>query len=1332
MSLSGARRHLLITLFVALGSMPLESPSAPPPIPHGVVLFYEDKIPPESLAGLENPSVTAGELIAWWGDIEREEGVYDWSRIDANMAAWRAQGKRLDVRLSGAHNGPNYSPAWLFRGGRVRRVGRGPFADFEGRADHYAIGGGAGIDRDGDRGVLRVEQAGEWLSLNETLPPCAYSIQWDERVRRPGSFTLVAHDLLGGHEDVLHPFGRSAGQWRGEGAELELPAPGDWRVSWLLDGEGAADIDNVLIVPISESRAFTPAVVDGEVAEWRLAQGASLEPAVEGASTPAVRLSNASAGPIVAMRNEETRLPMRALHGYAFQFRWRAEADTHLIVRLRRGDVVLSAQRVEMKAGEEALKTCWFAELLPEDGYEVEFVLDGPGEVVLRDLAWRDWSQRVPVFPDFFSEEYRRCWSAFVEAFARRYNGDPALGVVSVGGFGRWEEVMLDEDLYDLLTDQWIARGFTRERYLAQIEWCLDLYKRHLDRQPLRVCLAYGLHDSPDVDWFYYRVAQACARRGIGLKQNGMSEKYDTWNANTNTSYLYARYADRLDVSLTHETGGQIYRNTMDAHGHPLSLFNRVLLNQTDVLFLYGGDVSGRHIRKYHHYMAEQMGRSCLSQFYAQLGDYPLVNEHSPRPVSYRNNWMGLRQFQRPGAEASFHEIDGEKCASTGPGNDLIVFDVDDRWQHAGLFGVVLSVSYFDSGTTPFRLSVFDQATGQRRELGRIARSNTRQWKTAAFVDSAWCGSRRNHGEDVHEDVFVEHLDGEHVTVRNVEMRFVAASEWKMARLAEREPLAGDAIALGDRAVVARVALDGQAPVPCAVEVPLAVSSLAESIVGLRVFGTFGDGGEETLLADKEYYMPADGDWARLAFAGRTGLTALRVEATATGDNVAWKRTAAGDPCVALLAYETHEFDDTSSPQGAPAAIDTGGVRLTFSSPMPFCGLRLDGFTPTMKGAVSLWREAPSLAEPVLVAEIDDALLDKPLCVEPQPPGTFALTVRTDSALGESAARGLRVKPLVLQRSREPRPATMLPDSSPVMGWPGDGLAPMETKDSAIGRGLATPSGLALPARPSHSMRVVVANRSGNGLMRLYWRGDDASFSSARSVFLPIVPNDPTPRTYSFPVGFEATWQGTIDQILLVPGYGNHAEDADALVVESLDIEEQTTALALEFEDSPDSLEGLGGVGAMTREAGCWRIDVPAGEVPWLAVPRTMYDFDAEPDQRLMLRLRVDGATNGEARFRWHALGHPTLDAAAALRTDSEMSVAIPLNEAASGMAEYRVDLGASPAWKGRINGLGFSPFTTPSASDATVWIDAVRIERDTALPQPLDSTRKGREALPR
>jgi hypothetical protein len=123
-----AAQSPVLTLVLAAGTgLPIAEAALPhPPMrPNGVTLFYTDGPQDSELPGLDDPSVTGGELIIRSDDLEPAPGQYDWSRFDYYLAAWMPAGKKLELRLSTAHNHPNNSPVWLYNTAGVCRIGRG-------------------------------------------------------------------------------------------------------------------------------------------------------------------------------------------------------------------------------------------------------------------------------------------------------------------------------------------------------------------------------------------------------------------------------------------------------------------------------------------------------------------------------------------------------------------------------------------------------------------------------------------------------------------------------------------------------------------------------------------------------------------------------------------------------------------------------------------------------------------------------------------------------------------------------------------------------------------------------------------------------------------------------------------------------------------------------------------------------------------------------------------------------------------------------------------------------------------------------------------------------
>jgi Beta-galactosidase len=80
--------------------------------PSGVyALSNGKKITPQAV--LENPNVDGLALRYSWDELEPREGVFDWSRLDAQIAAAHSHGKKISLGVTaGIH-----TPAWVYAGG---------------------------------------------------------------------------------------------------------------------------------------------------------------------------------------------------------------------------------------------------------------------------------------------------------------------------------------------------------------------------------------------------------------------------------------------------------------------------------------------------------------------------------------------------------------------------------------------------------------------------------------------------------------------------------------------------------------------------------------------------------------------------------------------------------------------------------------------------------------------------------------------------------------------------------------------------------------------------------------------------------------------------------------------------------------------------------------------------------------------------------------------------------------------------------------------------------------------------------------------------------------
>jgi hypothetical protein len=84
-----------------------------PQMPHGIFSLTTAGKPVPS-AILTNPHVTGVAIRGKWQDVERSEGIYDWSYFDTEIARVKQAGKKVLLRITtGGYN----TPQWVFNAG---------------------------------------------------------------------------------------------------------------------------------------------------------------------------------------------------------------------------------------------------------------------------------------------------------------------------------------------------------------------------------------------------------------------------------------------------------------------------------------------------------------------------------------------------------------------------------------------------------------------------------------------------------------------------------------------------------------------------------------------------------------------------------------------------------------------------------------------------------------------------------------------------------------------------------------------------------------------------------------------------------------------------------------------------------------------------------------------------------------------------------------------------------------------------------------------------------------------------------------------------------------
>ena len=403
-------------------------------------------------------------------------------------------------------------------------------------------------------------------------------------------------------------------------------------------------------------------------------------------------------------------------------------------------------------------------------------------------------------FPDYFSENFKSAFSFFTNEMAKRYNTNPAVDAIVISGVGRWEEMLLndneknDKAVHESFYRQWRAYGYTDVNYLKNVvEWSMDLTQRLFSQKELILQISPMNNGYVNEDFIYRRAAAMAVSKGISIKQNGMSEKYDTWSATSDPAYIMNRYRYNPQAKRYYETAGQIFRNTMNAMGHPESLFNRVIIDGVNNLYLYKSDILEPNVQRYFSYADSLMHNPFISKLYTNLGLFPLANRKKQNPylldtIPYYNKWLGIRQYETHGAAPAFvFDSTLQVCgARTKNGNPTIYFDIDDRVLYNGMASAVLTVSYIDKGFDSFSVIVNNRRTGKYELLQSIQKFNTNKLCRKSMSLNDYLDSPDNFKETKPELIIDSENNGQEM-ISKLEIEFVPLQNFETELVAENK-----------------------------------------------------------------------------------------------------------------------------------------------------------------------------------------------------------------------------------------------------------------------------------------------------------------------------------------------------------------------------------------------------------------------------------------------------------------------------------------------------------------------------------------------------------------
>ncbi len=766
--------------------------------------------------------------------------------------------------------------------------------------------------------------------------------------------------------------------------------------------------------------------------------------------------------------------------------------------------------RQTLHTGEKSAVMLTIAKQHLENEPDIIFCLDS-GSLVIDNVKVSEdkptYAGCVLTFPNYFDPMFREKYKKFLCAVKEKYQDNDVVDTIVVGGFGRWDEVTLLSDPVagdardDLLVRQWRAYGYTDQKYIEHVRWCMDVHReifKNTRKRLLVQTIAFRVPgDTLLVNW---KVSNYAAQNGFDIKTNGLSERFSEWdNAENVFPYLANRYKE-TPVLTGLEEAAQI-ANPALGHlmGHPHSLVNRLLIDGIDYFWLYANDLFHPLVQNYIRYYNELAGNVLISRYFYIPSLYHLTIEKKGRAydVPLYGEWMGI--LLKKSEKCVYQSIDGRPVVSTSPEQNELLFGLDDRQKYNGLFGSTLTIEYYDAKGCVFDVwSAYPDGSEQGcdRLLGTVICDGTETFQKVSFYDSKWTNDKRSGRNDIFYEVRVVPKGEIPVCVSYLELSVVPVKEFRRQPLTRFETVAGERI-LGSGyrwRIDARLA-DG------ADFFVLPVKELTDSYncAQVQVFG-LDERGNRHLLGEKQIFMPGSRCEVTVPLMTKMcGLTAYEISVTDEEGKSAMFFDKAEEPVC--------RFDIFS--QSAESALEAlPGQPLPYQASRPFQRISCD-----INTCLTLYKTLPDGQQICVYQGIGMVH-----CFEPQTDGIYHIHVD----------QPVNVCVWSLIRRTKPSPAKRHPSNGAKRG------GPFCLKSGEDGyTGLMSHSPLRFFSKaPSdfmtgrHALHFILKNGTSASMVRLYWREAGKDYAEADSIVLPVAPNDPELREYVYDLSAYSQYTG--------------------------------------------------------------------------------------------------------------------------------------------------------------------------------------------------------------
>lgn len=849
---------------------------------------------------------------------------------------------------------------------------------------------------------------------------------------------------------------------------------------------------------------------------------------------------------------------MNSNSGYNIGFDFLAKGNAIIKAAVKKEDgSLVTIKQWSVSSGEKGSRNCFLSSDSIPIGAQIAIVSEN-ARISLDNINISSAKSGFHVgnlaFPNYLDPVFTTKLSNMIKALAQKYKNDDRVSSVCIGGFGRWEELTLGGDIgRNITTDMWKTLGFEQEKYIAHIKKIIDVFDSEFkpSGKPLFMCAigfpTEGLSDQTYIDW---KITNYLGKKGIGIKYNGWQAMASEWGGDaTAIFYQMNRFKHSPNVNMYYEQGAQINSTVSEVVGHPLSMYNRAIIDQVDYYWMYFKDMITPFTSKYMQYASESAGSALVTRMYNFPDKVTYNSTIDKNTYTLYNQWMGIFQtnksvradskgIYRITPVGNYSVVQGKK-SMTGQ----IKYSIEDRQKYNGMYGAVINMEYLDDKSGEFTVYCIYEGNRQK-PLGVVKKSGTGKWVRKSFYDPGFLASSKNGGRDMLTEINIT----EGATVSSIGIDFVPAREWKEVENAAVRNVKStgknliDPVTLtipynkvnGTSGISVFVTPDGQGYV-----------SVKTTVKAVR-------GSERIFLTTKEYYMPENADVFYVTTANAPqGTTALEVEVSAMEGNAFLATDQSGK-----ISYSTYSFVNDIKNE---SAIKVNSKNINLAALKPFAGLWVQG-KGTVKGTVSRVMADDRIAVDVASFSAEITTGSSNVFFEPQPAGKYIIRLTSES-------RADLIKPITLQRITVPNIPKRYTLGSEIVPKSGGGWIVSQS----LSKGIKKSGGaftyevtdinptferigeVAFEADKIQILNFVMKNETSAGICKIYWKTKAAgSYTETNSAIIPIVPNDTQFREFSWPLGTEDGWSGTITGIKFSPA-GNEA-DTGSISIKRLEL----------------------------------------------------------------------------------------------------------------------------------------------------------------------------------